>query len=363
MSLISFFRTLPSQSAARPTCRLRAFAASASHTAVWSPSHLASPSPEEAGCDPPLAVVHAPFLAKVYKGYKTMGLQSIQPRSWLQVDQNLQEDLSAKAAILRDRRGEFLIATPPSLPAQKELAALLVDNLAKHHAGTHSALALGAVAREGPAPPIELAARLVSEDLCVLEKQQDEWVFTAGSVCFPTYWSLPDKIGHGVMSVHAPVPGFAERLAPMVNKFFDKLAPGSITGRANWSLLRSSARSLPGRHYAANDSDSSDELCEISESNAGRELWLRVERQTMQKLPQTGAIAFTIRIHRCRLERLVEGNALAATRLRDAVMVLRETEPEMFAYKSLPAIEEPLLAYLDRAQARVSAAAGSDASG
>jgi hypothetical protein len=354
----------------RAACRRRAFA-SASRTASWSPSHLASPSPEEAGCEPPLAVVHAPFMTKGYKGYKTMGLQGVPPQSWLQVDGNLESDLREKAAILRDHRDRFLMTTPSSLPAQHELAALLASNLAEHHSGSHGgAIDLSSAAREGSgAPPIEWASSLVSEDLCVLEKQQDEWVFTAGSVCFPTYWSLPDKIGHGVQAVHAPVPGFAERLAPTVNKFFDKLAPGSVTGRANWSLLRSRALSLPGLHSAANDrSESSDEgeaspsseipspPPEILESNAGHELWLRVERQTIQKMPQSGAIAFTIRIHRCRLERLVEGNALAATRLRDAVTSLRDSAPAMFEYKSLPAIEGPLLAYLEGATDRAAVA-------
>ena len=35
-----------------------------------------------------------------------------------------------------------------------------------------------------------------------------------------------------------------------------------------------------------------------------RELWYRAERQSLRRLPKTGAIAFTIRVHICALESL-----------------------------------------------------------
>ena len=184
----------------------------------WAPLSTASSSAEEAGCEPPLAAVHAPFASPKYKGYKTMGLQGIPSSRWIEVDANLKSDLGEKDALLRERRDQVLVSTPSSLPAQRELASMLAANLLEHHASTHADVDPASAQEAGGMPPIEWAARLVSEDLCVLEKQQGEWVFTAGSVCFPTCWSLPDKIGCGVQAVHAPVPGFAERLAPTVNK-------------------------------------------------------------------------------------------------------------------------------------------------
>ena len=68
------------------------------------------------------------------------------------------------------------------------------------------------------------------------------------------------------------------------------MRPEQIFERCNWTIQAGGERftpdSAPLKVAAAN----------MPESNALSELHLRVERQTVRKLPQTGAILFTIRI-------------------------------------------------------------------
>ncbi len=73
----------------------------------------------------------------------------------------------------------------------------------------------------------------------------------------------------------------------------------------------------------------------------------------MCKLPRSGAVAFRIRIHRTRLERVLCPTAERAVpalpaKLHRAVTYLRDKEPLMFRYKSLPAIAEHVLAFLEQ---------------
>ena len=63
--------------------------------------------------------------------------------------------------------------------------------------------------------PLELAGRLVQEDLCVMQaaledaENAGEYRLTAAALCFPTRWNLREKIGHPMSEIHNPVPGLS----------------------------------------------------------------------------------------------------------------------------------------------------------
>ena len=109
----------------------------------------------------------------------------------------------------------------------------------------------------------------------------------AASLCFPAHWVLAEKIGKPLAAIHEPVPHYDERLAGPVDRFFNKMTIGPISARMNWSLQVGSDLFTPHRaqrQAAAGDLDN-HQLC------------LRLENQTLRKLPQTGFVLFTIRTH------------------------------------------------------------------
>jgi hypothetical protein len=68
----------------------------------------------------------------------------------------------------------------------------------------------------------------------------------------------------------------------------------------------------------------------------------RVERQTIRRLPQTGAVLFTIRIRLYKLADLLEERDLA-TAFREA---WREASPDVRAYKKWESLERHVAALL-----------------
>ncbi|NBR41234.1 MAG: DUF3445 domain-containing protein, partial [Alphaproteobacteria bacterium] len=96
--------------------------------------------------------------------------------------------------------------------------------------------------------------------------------------------------------VHAPVPDYKTRLEVPVNRFFNNMKSGSITCRFNWSLQIGQELFTPRRN-AHPSSDTSTKIDQV---------YVRIERQTLRKLPRSGHILFTIRTN---LESL--GNWLA----------------------------------------------------
>lgn len=135
------------------------------------------------------------------------------------------------------------------------------------------------------------AARTCWEDLCLLQPGADgAYILTAGAVGFPTDWRLADKIGLPLTAVHAPIHGYAEQLASGVDHFLRTLRAGPIFGRANWFVVPSGTwrympTDEPGQRFA-----------HVTAGNAGETLFVRCERQTLRRLPHTGAVLFTIGI-------------------------------------------------------------------
>jgi hypothetical protein len=113
---------------------------------------------------------------------------------------------------------------------------------------------------------------------------------------------------------------------------------GHIAARVNWSIFENPTLFQPtGKWRTALD-------VTITAQNAGDRLFPRVERQTLRRLPASGAILFGIRVHVYPLGSAVTTPETAA-RLAAAVRAL---PIETAHYKSLPMFQTALLAWLDR---------------
>lgn len=83
-----------------------------------------------------------------------------------------------------------------------------------------------------------------------------------------------------------------------VDHFMATLAPGPIFGRANWFVVP-----IADRRYLPLD-DVSERFAHVTPENAGSTLFVRCERQTLRRLPDSGAVLFTIGVHVARLDAL-----------------------------------------------------------
>ena len=116
---------------------------------------------------------------------------------------------------------------------------------------------------------------------------------------------------------------------------------------ANRRLYDACAQLSPQDYLAARRSFFGSIHATLNHILAGDRVWLRVERQTLARLPDTDSILFTIRIHRWPLARLA---ALpeAVTRLRQAMETM---PPDLQQYKSMPVFGAAVHQYLIRLEA------------
>lgn len=142
-----------------------------------------------------------------------------------------------------------------------------------------------------------------------------------GVVCFPSSWSLREKLGRPMAEIHAPVPGLNDRLARQIESLFARQAPDDVWVRDNANFSRDDQLnyhpSLQRRRLDAHITPA--------------EFWVRIERQLLVKLPESGSILFGIRVEAYPLSRFLADRPLA----RQMADYLASMSPAAAAYKGL----------------------------
>ena len=135
--------------------------------------------------------------------------------------------------------------------------------------------------------PLLTAGRLAQEDFCLLWRppEADEHILIGAILIFPSRWSLAEKMGNPLRAIHQRVPNYDASLAPRVQRLFDALRAEQPLVRANWLI-----HTTPELHQP---------LTEAAKAARERErsdiFYLRVERQSLIRLPHSGAIVFGIK--------------------------------------------------------------------
>jgi hypothetical protein len=296
---------------------------------------------------------YRPFLDGPWR--LAMGIKALDPDEWIEIDERFTAQLTARRQLLDAQRGEVLAALPESGPGQRELLELLLDHLPRRFPEQYRRAA-GCIENRITSErfviaawedaPLELAGRLVQEDLCLMQRGEDGYRLVAAVLCFPAHWRLGDKLGRPLEAIHGPVPGFGERLAGPVDRFFASIQVTRPVWRVNWSLVDRPTLFLPPEHRGHPQP--------VSAERAGAQLWLRVERQTLRRLPRSGDVVFGIRTHVDPLADAIDSPAAA----RALAARIREMPDAMARYKSILPIRAPLLAWLDERGAAQGPSAG-----
>ncbi|NBN65287.1 DUF3445 domain-containing protein [Microvirga tunisiensis] len=292
----------------------------------------------------------APFRHTPYDGSKkpfTIGLEPVATEHWFDPDGNLARHLARKAELIASRRDVVFRAEPGTEAAQEETLRLLASHLPATHPDLYGLTGPGlsvtgstvTVALEADEPALLRASRLVQDDLVLMRKGADGYRIAAASLCFPSSWSLAEKVSRPMSVIHENVPGYAGRMGQTVDRIFDNLRDGQIIGRYNWSIYDDDDLHHPEAKQLTPQVGTVD-------GSLLAALFVRVERQTLRRLPASGDILFTIKIHQDPLMLLAthpEGRQLAA----GLAAQLRAMEPAQLAYKGLTGHRDRLASDLE----------------
>ena len=192
-----------------------------------------------------------------------------------------------------------------------------------------------------PYGPMEYITRQTQGDF-TLQDQRDEnlWV-EAGMVTTQADWSLDFDIGMSFHEWHAPVPLAHEKgVFDRALKFLLKLQHGAPVRRFNWTMTVDPLLDTSPENYPK----WGPTKAQITKDNIGHRQHLRVELQTLWRLPRSNAIAFPIRCYLIKFEELVTQPKWA----RRLHRVVRDLHPDLAAYKGFLRNRDTMVEWLSQ---------------
>ncbi|MEM9247474.1 MAG: DUF3445 domain-containing protein [Pseudomonadota bacterium] len=254
---------------------------------------------------------------------QTAGLPGTEPcaqAAWLTIDDAYAGQMRLRATLIERRRTDVIAALPGSEATLEELYGFVLRSVSARPDfslktdGARDDTPVRAVRPDGvpvtldAGDPLATLGRLVAEDLCVLQRVDGDagHRLTAAVLCFPAHWSLQEKLGRTMARIHAPVEEYDAHLERRVQRMLDALRPGLVLTRMN--CLPSVVPDLFTPQTEADEAAHSDP----------HGPYLRSERQCLWRLPETGAVAFSIQTRMVRRSDLTPAQRAGYARWRAA---------------------------------------------
>ncbi len=230
---------------------------------------------------------HLPYMPWMEPGgMRLPGLRPIPPEAWLMETEVFDSQMAYRDELIRLHRSTVYQAHPDCTDGAYALLNMVLAHLSDH----------AGYVRDGPYitrpdkvridtdsdHPLIIAGRLVQEDFALLRSTEDGHSLVGGIICFPSHWSVQEKMNRSLASMHAPVPEFDKNLTRRTERIFNHLRDDQPLIRGNTLIYTN-----PDLHQPATE--------EMNKHLAPEEPhYVRVERQTLRRLPLSDMIVFGI---------------------------------------------------------------------
>ncbi|PZX47437.1 uncharacterized protein DUF3445 [Roseinatronobacter thiooxidans] len=219
-------------------------------------------------------------------GQRLPGVMPLARADWLYCDALYARQMAERAALLASRPDDVLALRPEAQPAALEMLGEVLHDLPMlgFSVGPDSVMRPDGVAIPlDETRPLWTLGHLLQADFCLLQKPDGarEHVLTGAVLCFPSSWTLSEKMGKPMMRIHLPVDSYDTQMGARVQRMFDAMRPEQPLWRANLLRYTNPALYQPKAEFAPKE-----------KRDGGA--YIRSERQCLLKLPKTGAVVFSI---------------------------------------------------------------------
>lgn len=235
------------------------------------------------------------------------GILPVEGRDWLRIDEAYAPQMALRDRLIAAQADRVHGLLPEARPAATELYQTALDWLRQTPGFTFTDTAAtrpdGLAVPLDPGRPLLTLGRLLQEDLCLMERQGDEYALTGGILCFPASWTLAQKLGRPLTGIHDPVPVYDADIARRVARLFDAIRPDQPLWRMNYLTYDDFVLHQPRREGEGRPQPQGH-------------VFIRCERQCLLRLPLTKAVVFTIHTYVVDAATVTPGDLAA---LREAV--------------------------------------------
>ena len=286
-----------------------------------------------------------------------LGLRPITPESWILIGADHAEIMRQKHDRLNRFRPYYYRTLTESLPAQRELRDRVTTHLVTDHPDSFHRL--GSVVRsvitgqtldlnDDSVEPLLQLSYMIEEDFMLLDEDGGIPRITAAANAYSSSGRLVASVGHDMAWTHALVPQLTQKLGTRINRVIGSVHAATPCERFNWQLTPMASVFFPHSDpHAANAAAMQHISAELRRDpgRAGELLWIRVERQTLSRLPDSNATAFSLHTY---------SDPLSSIRsdlesLRAIRALLTDYTEERWKYSEMDMVREPLMLWLEAA--------------
>ncbi|MCY7360327.1 MAG: DUF3445 domain-containing protein [Rudanella sp.] len=277
------------------------------------------------------------------------------------VDTHYQAEIGIKRHLLTEHPAYYFQAQPGHETAQWDVLDLVLNDLSRfwpdsfslHKTGNswrwenkllnETATFTFGDAATLPMPPLDWVGRQIQEDLLVLAGDGPSLV--AGQLCFGNVWSLDEKLGLPFWEIHAPITPIVEPMMRAAQNVMNRLLIGRPVWRLNWSIKTSDQLDMTTRRMPELKQQLYDQLPFLIPETIDSQVFIRIERQTLTRLPRSQAILFGLHTYQNRLDHELAQRPDAVQKLLN---VLTTAPPALLEYKGISPFFAPLIDHLNR---------------
>lgn len=324
-----------------------------------------------------------PFKDKEYK--LTMGIRSLDFSEWLLIEDTYLDRIAEKQKIVtnnhpaypsdKDLKASTVFSSPEGEPALRELYDMVINYMCQKYPMyfvsntdgsilnkiTGESVPSTATDVEDPETLLLTLSRTIEEDFIILLKDETkkdeeyglEYYFKAGVFAFAAGFDPKDKFNQPLTSIHGPIPGYEQKLKTSMNRFFDRIQPGNFVTRSNFSIQTHKKLFVDDENKGYHLTEEElNKVIPFESLDFDSQVNYRSERQTLTKLPHTGAVLFTIRTYLHPLSKF-KNDIETAQVLKGAI---NKFPPDLARYKNIVQPRPAVTRYFDELKAELAGA-------
>ncbi|KAI5918104.1 alpha-1,2-mannosyltransferase [Camillea tinctor] len=281
--------------------------------------------------------------------HQTMSLTKLETDWWIELESTYKARIAQRQELYAKHGKNVLQWLPGSELACKELMEMVVQFICARYpqyfilSEDKTQLEnkiLGTVTMIKEKHPLLVLLDNVPEDfgITLRDPETGYYSFRAGMICSALGWNVASKIGMRLDEIHQPIPDYKEKMQFSMDRFFSKMPANKPIQRGSWGLEVDQPLYMP-------PGDPHGAYREYQDPNLERSrMHLRVDWQTLRRLPLSGAIVFNFKALFTPIEEFRNEPYVPSLILK----VLKEGKESLMKYKNtwhtehvtIPALEE-----------------------
>ncbi|KAJ7445755.1 hypothetical protein B0H11DRAFT_1930440 [Mycena galericulata] len=299
------------------------------------------PVPPDFDIDTAKARPYRPFR---WEYHQTMSLKSMNPDLWIELESTYRIRIHERMSLYSKHGKKIVDCLPGAEGACLELMEMVIQFVCARYpcqfevdrSGVFQNKILGISSDTKTMQPLLFLLQHIPEDFLIT--LQDEktglYAFRAGVSCSSMGWNVSTKIGLHLHEIHEPVPDYKEKMQFSMDRYFSKMPTDKPIQRGSWGIEIGQPLFLQ-----EDDPEFRRAVPNLEVSN----IHLRVDWQTLRRLPQSRAIVFNFKALFTPIQEFRDEPYIPKLLLK----ILRDGKPSFMTYKAFSHVEHKVLPALE----------------